>query len=50
MPMPIFYNGVQQMGPNVTAYTELAECVAQLLQTQPDHARTTGRRRAPQAS
>ncbi len=38
-----FYNDLQQMGPDVTEYTELAECVVQLLQTQADFARMTGR-------
>ncbi len=38
-----FYNDLQQMAPDVTEYTELAECVVQLLQTQADHARMTGR-------
>ena len=38
-----FYNDLQQMSPDVTEYTELAECVVQLLQTQSDHARMTGR-------
>ena len=38
------------MGPDVTNYTEPAECVVQLLQTQSDHARMTGRGQAPQAS
>ena len=38
-----FYNDLQQMGPDVTEYTELAECVVQLLQTQADYARAIGR-------
>ena len=38
-----FYNDLQQMAPDITEYTELAECVVQLLQTQADHARMTGR-------
>ena len=46
---PFFYNGLQQMGPDVTDYTELAECVMQLLQMQSDYARMTGRERASEA-
>ena len=42
-----FYNDLQQMGPDVTEYTELAECVVQLLQTQSDYARMTGRGPGP---
>ena len=38
-----FYNDLQQMGPDVTKYTELAECVVLLLQTQAGHARMAGR-------
>ena len=36
-----FYNDLQPMGPDATEYAELAECVAQLLQTQADYARMT---------
>ena len=34
-----FYNDLTQVGPDVTEYTELAECVVQLLQAQADYAR-----------
>ena len=34
-----FYGDLQQFAPDVPEYSELAECVVQLLQTQADHAR-----------
>ena len=34
-----FYGDLQQFAPDAPEYTELAECVVQLLQIQADHAR-----------
>ena len=34
-----FYGDLQQLAPDVAEYTELAECIVQLLQVQSDHAR-----------
>ena len=38
-----FYGDLQQFAPDVPEYSELAECVVQLLQTQADHARAAAR-------